>query len=573
MRNANILAPRSDLARFCWIVLFGSALFVGTASAQSPPPPPGKTYSAIYRAAVKYLRTIPEEVWSVPEGRGVLLAEALRADLDVVGPRSSSLLAGLELTSLDARARRITALAPLGVDLAADVGSVLATLAPLGFGLTAVVQQRPNNIQLYPPWRLSPVYEVGSVGVRVPIALDNAIAIRALSAVGITGSDSTYGNVVQDALIYLLEFQLGNGSWPLVRDGEAGSPPAGDVFVTAEVVRALLPYRGFQFTYANGPPPSDYLSQLGINRDVELAIDQATDFLATATYSNAADRAASLLAFLEGAMDPSDPRIDPAFAQLIGMWTPADGSFGGSAFATALAAQAILAATSIPRFEFDTDGVGAPDGPDPDRDEDGACDPGEAGGGCSGIDAFPLDASEQVDSDGDGVGNNLDADDDGDGVEDADPAEAPFAGDPKESGDADGDGLANFADTDDDNDGVSDVEEGIAGLNPHDPDTDGDSFSDAAELDAGTDGANAGVYPPPDGDIFPLGAPDGVIDVRDLLLAVRIVRGEVDPTGETFFLRHADVAPLEAGEPDPDDEFNSADLLVIVRRVRGLVSW
>lgn len=571
MRNANILAPRSDLARFCWIVLFGSALFVGTASAQSPPP--GETYSAIYRAAVKYLRTIPEEVWTAPEGRGVLLAEALRADLGVVGPRSSSLLAGLELASLDARARRIIALAPLGVDLAGDIGSVLIALAPLGFDLDDIVQQRPNNITLYAPWRLSPIYEVGSVGVRVPIALDNAIAIRALSAVGITGSNPMYGNVVQDALIYLLEFQLANGSWPLVRDGEAGSVPIGDIFVTAEVVRALLPYRDFEFTH---PYAVEYADELEIDDDlyVAAAINQATDFLASATYTNAADRAASLLAFLEGAMDPSDPRIDTAFAQLIGMWIPADGSFEHSAFATALAAQTILAATSIPRFEFNTDGIGDTDGPDPDSDEDGACDPNEVGGGCTGTDAFPLDAAEQVDSDGDGLGNNLaDDDDDGDGVKDSVLSEVPFAGDPKESGDADADGIADFADPDDDNDGVSDVEEGIAGLNPRDRDTDGDSFFDAAEIDAGTDGANDGEYPPPDGDIFPLNAPDGVTDLRDLLLAVRIVKGEVDPTAEIFFLRHADVAPLEAGQPDPDDEFNTADLLIIVRRVRGLVSW
>ena len=34
-------------------------------------------------------------------------------------------------------------------------------------------------------------------------------------------------------------------------------------------------------------------------------------------------------------------------------------------------------------------------------------------------DAFPLDATESVDTDGDGVGNNADTDDDGDGVADS----------------------------------------------------------------------------------------------------------------------------------------------------------
>ena len=33
-------------------------------------------------------------------------------------------------------------------------------------------------------------------------------------------------------------------------------------------------------------------------------------------------------------------------------------------------------------------------------------------------DAFPLDETESVDTDGDGIGNNTDLDDDGDGVED-----------------------------------------------------------------------------------------------------------------------------------------------------------
>ena len=44
------------------------------------------------------------------------------------------------------------------------------------------------------------------------------------------------------------------------------------------------------------------------------------------------------------------------------------------------------------------------------------------------IDAFPLDPSESVDSDGDGIGNVLDPDDDNDGVADTDD-ETPFGDD------------------------------------------------------------------------------------------------------------------------------------------------
>ena len=50
---------------------------------------------------------------------------------------------------------------------------------------------------------------------------------------------------------------------------------------------------------------------------------------------------------------------------------------------------------------------------DTDDDGDGVADS---------ADAFPLDATETLDTDGDGVGNNTDTDDDGDGVADVDDA-------------------------------------------------------------------------------------------------------------------------------------------------------
>jgi len=69
-------------------------------------------------------------------------------------------------------------------------------------------------------------------------------------------------------------------------------------------------------------------------------------------------------------------------------------------------------------------------------------------------DAFPLDNTESVDTDNDGIGNNADTDDDNDGVEDALDL---FPLDPLESTDFDGDGIGDTADTDDDNDGVLDI--------------------------------------------------------------------------------------------------------------------
>ena len=69
------------------------------------------------------------------------------------------------------------------------------------------------------------------------------------------------------------------------------------------------------------------------------------------------------------------------------------------------------------------------------------------------FDAFPSDATEWLDTDGDGVGNNNDLDDDGDKVDDAVDL---FPTDPTEWLDTDSDAIGNNADPDDDNDGVLD---------------------------------------------------------------------------------------------------------------------
>ena len=60
--------------------------------------------------------------------------------------------------------------------------------------------------------------------------------------------------------------------------------------------------------------------------------------------------------------------------------------------------------------QLDTDGDNLGDLCDLDDDNDGLDDSN---------DVFPLDPSEQMDSDNDGIGNNLDSDDDGDGVTDS----------------------------------------------------------------------------------------------------------------------------------------------------------
>ncbi len=130
----------------------------------------------------------------------------------------------------------------------------------------------------------------------------------------------------------------------------------------------------------------------------------------------------------------------------------------------------------------DIDHDGRPNHLDADDDQDGVPDD---------RDAFPLDPHEWADRDGDWIGDNLDADDDGDGTPDdennngtPDCEELDFDGDgvdragaipwdafplnAKEWRDADGDGIGDNRDSDDDNDGFSDTEEQQQGSNPLD---------------------------------------------------------------------------------------------------------
>jgi len=94
--------------------------------------------------------------------------------------------------------------------------------------------------------------------------------------------------------------------------------------------------------------------------------------------------------------------------------------------------------------------------PSADTDGDGVADA---------VDAFPLDPDEEMDTDGDGIGNHADPDDDNDGVLDA---EDLFPLNGAEWADADGDGVGDNADLDDDNDGMSDWDEMVAGTSPVD---------------------------------------------------------------------------------------------------------
>ena len=64
---------------------------------------------------------------------------------------------------------------------------------------------------------------------------------------------------------------------------------------------------------------------------------------------------------------------------------------------------------------------------------------------------------------------------------------------------------------------------------------------------------------------------DAVVDVVDVMLAEQIASGMITPTVSQ--LAHGDVAPLVNGVPAPDGKIDATDVLIIERKVSGLVSF
>ncbi|WP_153303770.1 dockerin type I repeat-containing protein [Thermosulfurimonas dismutans] len=76
----------------------------------------------------------------------------------------------------------------------------------------------------------------------------------------------------------------------------------------------------------------------------------------------------------------------------------------------------------------------------------------------------------------------------------------------------------------------------------------------------------------PDGDVAPLGARDGKVNIGDALVTLRFALGLETPSEEDKC--HADAAPLGPdGTPQPDGRITIGDALVILRKALGLVNW
>jgi lysophospholipase L1-like esterase len=156
-------------------------------------------------------------------------------------------------------------------------------------------------------------------------------------------------------------------------------------------------------------------------------------------------------------------------------------------------------------------------------------------------------------------------DDDKDGLLNS--LEAQLGTDPFQA-DTDGDGLVDGNDgfvptgsipggVDTNGDGFADGEQVFA-TDPLLADSDGDRLDDGLEVANTSDPLDTSSWPAlADGDIAPLGAPDGQINVGDILVATRIVLGL--ETATALELAHGDLYPPGA----PDGMINLQDLILL----------
>ncbi len=64
---------------------------------------------------------------------------------------------------------------------------------------------------------------------------------------------------------------------------------------------------------------------------------------------------------------------------------------------------------------------------------------------------------------------------------------------------------------------------------------------------------------------------DGKVDIADALIALKMAAGIITPTAADLAV--GDVAPLSGGIPNPNGIINVGDVVVIMEKAVGLVTW
>jgi ferredoxin len=117
----------------------------------------------------------------------------------------------------------------------------------------------------------------------------------------------------------------------------------------------------------------------------------------------------------------------------------------------------------------------------------------------------------------------------------------------------DGDTLGDVCDPDADDDGLLNTDEAIYGTEPLVYDTDSDGISDGDEVNVYSTNPNASNV----GDVGPRNSPDNQLNTADLVVLSRLVTGVITPT---------ELEPILADIND-DDQIDVVDLLLLQQAV------